>query len=105
MADGISIVFDVNGIISLHHNWRTISVSPVPMNAEVNSIITVERATEILLEVYGDFYRNRSSVEPVYVSKAHLLRNGVISPVWVFSEEHDLLNMIMIDAITGEIVF
>ena len=38
----------------------------------------------------------------VNVSNACVVRDGVVTAVWVFSEEHDLLNIVMIDVSTGE---
>jgi len=70
----------------------------------MESHITVDNAIEILLDVESEYYLNRNSSEPIYISKAYIIRNDVVTPVWVFSEEHDFLNKVMIDALTGEIV-
>jgi len=59
---------------------------------------------DIFLEVEAEYFLNRDSYYPVYISKAYIVRNGIVTPVWVFAETTDFLNKVMIDVLSGEIV-
>jgi len=100
-GDGISISFDVNGITGLHHNWRNMTVAQAQRQVTTNQI-TVEQAIESLKGIYSENYLISSLPAMLNVSNAYVIRNGIVTAVWMFSEEHDLLNMVMLDVITGE---
>jgi len=100
-GDGISISFDANGITRLHHNWRNMTVEQAQRRV-TNDQISFEQAVEAYKELHSENYSADYLPAMVNVSNAYVIRDGVVTAVWVFSEEHDLLNMVMIDFTTGE---
>ena len=64
--------------------------------------ITIEQAVESYKKIYSENFLASNFPDMLKVSNAYVIRDGVVTAAWVFSEEHDLLNMVMIDATTGE---
>ena len=88
----------------MHHNWRNISITQTQSRLENDHHLSVEQAAEIFLEITREHFERHGLPTSLNMSKAYVLHNDVVTRARVFSEEHDFLNMVMIDTVTGEVI-
>ena len=103
-GDGILISFNNNGITGLHHNWRDMDITQTQSHV-ANDHLSAEQAAGVFLEMNREHFAHHGLPASLNMSKAYVLQDGIVTRAWVFSEEHDLLNMVMIDAVTSERIY